>query len=50
MMKYVLITSTGKIMMFYVLNVAMMYKSLHGGSVFLADDFDNVEKLDEKAQ
>lgn len=47
-MKYVLITNDGKIMMFYVLDVAMMYKTLHGGNIFLADAFDNVEKIDEK--
>ena len=49
-MKYILITRNGKIMMFYILNVAVMYKNLHGGSIFLADEFDNMEKIDEKAQ
>ena len=49
-MKYVLITKDGKIMMFYILNVAVMYKNLCGGSIFLADEFDNVEKVDEKTE
>jgi hypothetical protein len=49
-MKYILITKDGKIMMFYILNVAVMYKSLCGGTIFLADEFDNMERVDEKAQ
>jgi hypothetical protein len=49
-MRYVLITKDGKIMMFYILNLAVMYKSLYGGTIFLEDEFDNVEKLDEKAE
>jgi len=49
-MKYVLITKDGKIMMFYILNVAVMYKELYGGTIFLEDEFDNVEKLNEEAE
>jgi hypothetical protein len=32
-MKYILITSKGKIMTFYVEDVAKLYKQLHGGVI-----------------
>lgn len=43
-MKYVLITKAGKIMVFYILDVAMTYKTIYGGNIVL----DTVEKIDEK--
>lgn len=43
-MRYVLITKDGKIMMFYILNVAVMYRKIYGGNIIL----DNLEKIDEK--
>jgi hypothetical protein len=33
-MQYTLITKTGKIMQFYVLSVAELYRNLNGGVVF----------------
>lgn len=47
-MKYVLITKFGKVMTFYVKDVALMYKNIYGGSICVEDSFDNVEIIDEK--
>lgn len=41
-MKYVLITKFGKVMTFYVQDVAVMYRNIYGGSICVEDTFDNV--------
>ena len=44
MMKYSLITKTGRIMQFYVLEVAQLYQSLEGGVVFTESVLDTVKQ------
>ena len=43
-MQYTLITKTGKIMRFFVLDMALMYKTLHGG-VVVTDDVTKTEEI-----
>jgi hypothetical protein len=43
-MQHTLITKDGKIMMFYILTVAVMYKDLHGG-VVITDDVTKTEEI-----
>lgn len=50
-MKFVLITRLGKVMTFYVQDVAIMYRNIYGGSICVEDSFENVnvELINEKA-
>lgn len=43
-MQYTLITKTGKIMQFYLKEVAEMYKVINGGVVFTQQILETVEK------
>ena len=44
MMKYSLITKNGRIMQFYVLEVAQLYQSFEGGVVFTESVLDTVKQ------
>jgi hypothetical protein len=39
MMEYTLITKTGRVMQFYILNVAELYQALNGGVIVSKDIF-----------
>lgn len=42
-MKYTLITKTGKLYTFYVLQVAELYQTIHGGTIVTADVLSTVQ-------
>lgn len=47
-MKITLFTKTGKIMNFFVLDVALMYKTLYGGVIVTDNIMKTVEMQNEK--
>lgn len=46
-MKYTLITKAGKIMVFYILDTALMYKTIYGGMI-VSNDVTLMETVNEQ--